>query len=286
MAYQDRAASGGAAWAEPFREEGSTMAQPVLEVSHVQRNYGSKVALRDLTLSVEPGDIYGLIGSNGAGKTTLIRSVVGAQPPTQGSIRVCGIDVWRDPVPAKRRMAYVPDEPNVYAFLTGRQYLDFMADIFGVPGPVRARRIGELAERLELTGALDELAGGYSHGMRQKLVLVGALLHEPDLLVLDEPFVGLDPSASHELKELLRERAAAGGAVFFSSHVLEVVERLCNKVAVIRAGELLAAGPTDEVRGSDSLEAAFLDLVETEGSAPVHGRDAAGATRARSERRA
>lgn len=238
------------------------MSQPILEVSHFQRRYGSKVAVHDLTLAVQPGDIYGFIGSNGAGKTTLIRSIVGAQPPTAGVIRVCGIDVWHDPVAAKRHMAYVPDEPDVYPFMTGAQYLNFMADVFGVPGPVRAERIARLAERLKLADALGSQVGGYSHGMRQKLVLVGALLHDPDLLVLDEPFVGLDPAASHELKTILRERAAAGGAVFFSSHVLEVVERLCNKVAIIRAGELVAAGPTEKVRGTASLEDVFLDLVE------------------------
>ena len=236
------------------------MGQPVLAIEHFTKRYGEKVAVRDLTLEVAAGDIYGFIGRNGAGKTTLIRSIVGAQPPTAGSVRVCGVDVWREPVRAKQLMAYVPDNPDIYDFLTGRQYLDLVADVFGVGADERRSRVGQLAERLEITGALGDLVSGYSHGMRQKLVLIGALLHDPALLVLDEPFVGLDPAASHELKELLHERATAGGAVFFSSHVLEVVEKLCNKVAVIRAGEIVAAGPTDQVRGNASLEDVFLEL--------------------------
>ena len=234
----------------------------VLEVRHFRKSYRDKVAVRDLSLSVAPGEICGFIGYNGAGKTTLIRSVVGAQPPTSGTVSVCGIDVWREPVAAKRRMAYVPDNPDVYDFLTGVLYLDLIADVFGVGTEERRRRADELAGRLELSDALGDPVSAYSHGMRQKLVLVGALLHDPALLVLDEPFVGLDPSASHELKAILRERAEAGGAVFFSSHVLEVVERLCDTVAVIRRGELVASGPTDEVRGSDSLEDVFLELVD------------------------
>ena len=240
----------------------------VLEVSHFRKEYRGKVAVRDLSLAVAPGEICGFIGHNGAGKTTLIRSVVGAQPPMSGTVRVCGMDVWADPVAAKRQMAYVPDNPDVYDFLTGMQYLDLIADVFGVSGPERRRRVGELAGRLELEGVLGDPVSAYSHGMRQKLVLTGALLHDPALLVLDEPFVGLDPSASHELKAILRERAEAGGAVFFSSHVLEVVERLCDTVAVIRRGELVASGPTDEVRGSASLEDVFLELVgEKDGGA-------------------
>ena len=243
------------------------MAHSILEVSHFRKSYGDHVAVRDLSLSVAPGQIYGFIGHNGAGKTTLIRSVVGAQPPTSGTIRVCGTDVWAEPVAAKRRMAYVPDNPDVYDFLTGMQYLDLIADVFGVGAEDRRRRVGELAGRLELADALGEPVVSYSHGMRQKLVLTAALLHDPTLLVLDEPFVGLDPSASHELKAILRERAEADGAVFFSSHVLEVVEKLCDTVAVIRRGELVASGPTDEVRGSESLEDVFLELVDEKDAA-------------------
>ena len=247
------------------------METPVLDVSRYRKEYRGKVAVSDLSLAVAPGEICGFIGHNGAGKTTLIRSVVGAQPPTSGTVRVCGRDVWREPVAAKRLMAYVPDNPDVYDFLTGAQYLDLIADVFGVGAEERRRRAGELAARLELADALGEPVSAYSHGMRQKLVLTGALLHDQTLLVLDEPFVGLDPSASHELKAILRERADAGGAVFFSSHVLEVVERLCDTVAVIRRGELVALGPTDEVRGSASLEDVFLELVD-EGSAAAPSR--------------
>ncbi len=237
---------------------------PVLSVEHFQKRYGDTVAVRDLSLGVEAGDIYGFIGHNGAGKTTLIRSIVGAQAIDGGRIRICGHDVVRKPLQAKSALAYVPDNPDVYEFMTGMQYLTFMADIFRVPDDERTRRIGELAERLELTDALGDTVGTYSHGMRQKLVLIGALIHEPRLLVLDEPFVGLDPVASHELKAILHDLAARGGAVFFSSHVLEVVEKLCNKVAIIRGGELLTSGTTEQVRGDSSLEDVFLELVEKE----------------------
>lgn len=238
------------------------MCTPILEISHFQKRYGTTVAVRDLSLTVEAGDIYGFIGHNGAGKTTLIRSVVGVQPIDGGSIKIAGIDVAQDPVEAKRLIAYVPDNPDVYDFMTGIQYLTFIADIFEVPVADRQSRIEQLAGRLELTDALSSPVSSYSHGMRQKLVVIGALLHEPKLLVLDEPFVGLDPLASHELKQMLHELAARGSAVFFSSHVLEVVEKLCNKVAIIRHGELVSAGTTAEVRGDDSLEDVFLELAE------------------------
>lgn len=235
---------------------------PVLEVSHYQKRYGGNVAVADASLTVEAGDIFGFIGHNGAGKTTLIRSIAGVQPTDGGTIRVAGIDISRDPVAAKRLCAYVPDNPDVYDFMTGIQYLTFIADIFEVPAEARQRRIAKLAERLELADALGSVVSSYSHGMRQKLVLIGALLHEPRLLLLDEPFVGLDPRASHELKQMLRELAGRGGAVFFSSHVLEVVEKLCNKVAVIRSGSIVAVGGTDEVRGNESLEDVFLELTD------------------------
>ena len=235
---------------------------PVLDIAHYEKRYGEHVAVHGLSLAVEAGDIYGFIGHNGAGKTTLIRSIVGAQSIDGGTIRICGHDVATAPVDAKRLLAYVPDNPDVYEFMTGMQYLTYMADIFEVPATARRERISALAERLELTDALGDVIGTYSHGMRQKLVLIGALIHEPKLLVLDEPFVGLDPVASHELKAILHELAERGGAVFFSSHVLEVVEKLCNKVAIIRRGELLAAGPTEQVRGNSSLEDVFLGLVE------------------------
>lgn len=236
--------------------------RPILEVDGFRKTYGDKVAVRDLSLAVEPGDIYGFVGHNGAGKTTLIRSIVGAQTFDGGTIRVCGVDVAADPVAAKRRLAYVPDNPDVYEFMTGVRYLAYMGDVFGIPAEARARRVAELAERLEIAGDLGEPVSSYSHGMRQKLVIIGALVHDPSLLVLDEPFVGLDPVASHEVRAMLRELTERGGAVFFSSHVLEVVERLCDKVAVIRSGEVLRAGTVDEVRGDETLESVFLELVE------------------------
>ncbi len=239
-----------------------TCTEPILTIQHYQKRYGNKVAVQDLSLTVEPGDIYGFIGHNGAGKTTLIRSIVGVHGFDAGSIRICGIDITKNPVAAKQLMAYVPDNPDIYEFMTGMQYLTYLADIFRVPDHDRKVRIQQLAERLELTNALIDPISSYSHGMRQKLVLVGALIHEPRLLVLDEPFVGLDPVATHELKRILCELAARGSAVFFSSHVLEVVEKLCNKVAIIRAGKLLAAGTTEQVRGDESLEEVFLDLVD------------------------
>ena len=235
---------------------------PVLDIAHYEKRYGEHVAVHDLSLAMEAGDIYGFIGHNGAGKTTLIRSIVGAQGIDGGTVRICGHDVATEPVAAKHLLAYVPDNPDVYEFMTGMQYLTYMADIFEMPATARRERIAALAERLELTDALGDAIGTYSHGMRQKLVLIGALIHEPKLLVLDEPFVGLDPVASHELKTILHELAERGGAVFFSSHVLEVVEKLCNKVAIIRRGELLSAGPTEQMRGDSSLEDVFLGLVE------------------------
>ena len=235
---------------------------PVLEICGYAKRYGDRIAVRDLSLAVESGDIFGFIGHNGAGKTTLIRSVVGAQDIDAGRIRICGHDVASEPVAAKRLMAYVPDNPDVYEFMTGMQYLVYMADLFEVPAAARRERIAALAERLGLDDALGDAIATYSHGMRQKLVLIGALVHDPRLLVLDEPFVGLDPVATHELKAILHELAEDGAAVFFSSHVLEVVERLCSKVAIIRRGELLASGPTEQVRGDGSLEDVFLGLVE------------------------
>lgn len=234
----------------------------ILSVRNFQKRYGDKIAVRDLSLTVEAGDIYGFIGHNGAGKTTLIRSIVGAQSFEGGAIEVCGHDVMRDAIAAKRALAYVPDNPDIYEFLTGIQYLNYLSDIFEVPADVRERRIRAYADRLSLTSALGDLISSYSHGMRQKLVLIGALVHQPTLLVLDEPFVGLDPEASFHVKEMLRELADGGSAVFFSSHVLEVVEKLCNKVAIIKQGTLRACGPTADVVGDESLEDVFLDMID------------------------
>lgn len=236
----------------------------ILSVRNFQKRYGDHVAVRDLSLTVEAGSIHGFIGHNGAGKTTLIRAIVGAQSFDGGSIEVCGHDIEREPIAAKRALAYVPDNPDVYEFMTGMQYLTYLAAIFEVPAAVRVERIAALAERLDIAEALTDPISSYSHGMKQKLVIIGALAHDPTLLVLDEPFVGLDPVASHELKLILRERAEAGAAVFFSSHVLEVVEKLCDELTVIRSGEVVAQGTTAQVRGDGSLESVFLELVEKE----------------------
>lgn len=236
----------------------------VLSVRSFQKRYGDHVAVRDLSLTVEAGSIHGFIGHNGAGKTTLIRAIVGAQPFDGGSIEVCGHSIEHEPIAAKRALAYVPDNPDVYEFMTGMQYLTYLADIFEVPAAARVERIATLAERLDIAEALTDPISSYSHGMKQKLVIIGALVHDPTLFVLDEPFVGLDPVASHELKLILRERAEAGAAVFFSSHVLEVVEKLCDELTVIRSGEVVARGTTAQVRGDGSLESVFLELVEKE----------------------
>ena len=235
-------------------------AAPVLNVQHFTKKYGSKVAVNDLTLDVLPGDIYGFIGHNGAGKTTLIKCIVGAQPFEGGEIYVDGKNVVNDPITTKQLIAYVPDNPDIYEFMSGIKYLNYVADIFGVPAQDRVERITVLANRLGITDSLANPISSFSHGMKQKLVLVSALLHEPKLLVLDEPFVGLDPAASFELKKMLHELASRGSAVFFSSHVLEVVEKLCNKIAIIREGKLLAAGETEEIRGNSSLEEVFLGM--------------------------
>ena len=239
-----------------------TSAAPVWAVMDVGKTVGAKRAVDGVSLDVMPGDIFGFVGHNGAGKTTLIRSIVGVTGFDEGDIRIAGQSVKTDALACKRVTAYVPDNPDIYEFLTGIQYLDYISDIFEVPADVREARIQQYADRLSLTSALGDLVSSYSHGMRQKLVLIGALVHEPTLLVLDEPFVGLDPEASFHVKEMLRELSERGAAVFFSSHVLEVVEKLCNKVAIIKQGTLRAYGPTADVVGDESLEDVFLDMID------------------------
>lgn len=233
----------------------------ILDIRHLTKSYGDKTAVKDLSLAVEAGDIYGFIGKNGAGKTTTIRCAVGLLDFEAGEISVAGYDVKKDSVAAKGMLAYIPDNPDLYDYLTGGQYLNFVADIFELPTELRRERIAKYAEILELTGDLGDLISAYSHGMKQKLALISAFIHEPQLLVLDEPFVGLDPEAAYHVKGLLKELAARGGAVFFSTHVLEVAQELCNKIAIIVAGDLIASGKTDEVRGDKSLETLFLDMV-------------------------
>lgn len=255
------------------------MGEPILSVAGFTKTYGSKVAADGYSLSIEPGQIMGLVGPNGAGKTTLITSIVGIQGFDGGTIAVAGHNVVTEPVAAKARLAYVPDTPAVYGFMTGRGYLDYVCDVFAVPAEERDRRIQELAERLAMTDALGEKASSYSHGMQQKLVLMGAFVHDPELLVLDEPFVGLDPVATRTLRAMLRERADAGGAVLFSSHVLEVVERLCDTVAILMDGSIRAKGPIAQVMGDESLEDAFMAVMAGDGAPDQNGDAASGAAR-------
>jgi ABC-2 type transport system ATP-binding protein len=241
------------------------MAHGILTIENLTKTYpGGKRAVDNLNLRVEAGDIYGFIGHNGAGKTTTIRAAVGVMEFDEGVIRIDGHSVKEEPVLCKSLTAYIPDNPDLYEHLTGIQYLNFIADIFGVASGEREERIRRYGDRLELTANLGDLIASYSHGMKQKLAIISAFLHEPKLLVLDEPFVGLDPQAAFRLKEMMHELCGQGGAIFFSTHVLEVAEKLCNKVAIIRGGRLVASGPIDEIRGDSSLEEVFLEVVEHE----------------------
>lgn len=233
---------------------------PALVIDGYSKQYGGKTVVDDVSLEVFPGSIFGFVGHNGAGKTTLIRSIVGALPFEKGDIRICGQSIRHDPVACKKATAYVPDNPDVYGFLTGRQYLDYIADLFEVGGQERKQRIASYAERLGIHDRLDEMTSAYSHGMRQKLVVIAAFLHEPALLVLDEPFVGLDPEASWELRAMMHELTGRGGAIFFSSHVLDTVEKLCDRIAVIRRGSIVRLGSTEDVCGDESLEQTFLEI--------------------------
>ena len=233
---------------------------PILVVEGYSKSYGGKRVVEDVSLSVFPGSIFGFVGHNGAGKTTLIRSIVGALSFDGGDIRICGKSVRTDPVSCKQVTAYVPDSPDVYGFLTGMQYLDYVADLFCVGSDERARRIDGYAKRLGIEDRLGEMVSAYSHGMRQKLVMIGAFLHEPRLLVLDEPFVGLDPEAAYELRTMMHELTSRGSAIFLSSHVLDTVEKLCDTIAIIRQGSIIRLGTTDEVRRDESLEQVFLEL--------------------------
>ena len=209
---------------------------------------------------IEEGQQWGVIGPNGAGKTTTLKCCCGILQPDSGEVRVDGISVREDPLAAKRKLAYLPDNPDLYQYMTGIQYLDFIADIFGVSDAARTERVRMYGERFGLTGALAQPIGDYSHGMKQKLAIISAWLHQPRLIIMDEPFVGLDPKAAHLLKGMMREFCDAGGAIFFSTHVLEVAEKLCDKVAIIRGGKLIRSGTMEEVKGDDSLEEVFLEL--------------------------
>ena len=234
----------------------------MLNIQHLTKTYGEKKAVDDLNLHIAPGEIYGFIGHNGAGKTTTLKSVAGILPFDEGEITIGGLSMKRDPLICKRQMAYIPDNPDLYDFMTGIQFLNFIADIFAVPADVRQERIREYAGRFELTGDLAQPIAAYSHGMKQKLAILSAWLHQPKLILMDEPFVGLDPKAAHLLKGMMRELCDEGGAIFFSTHVLEVAEKLCDKVAIIKGGRLIRSGTMEEVKGDDSLEEVFLELEE------------------------
>ena len=234
----------------------------MLKIEHLTKHYGEKTAVDDLSLHIAPGEIYGFIGHNGAGKTTTLKATAGILPFEEGEITVGGLSIRQDPLSCKRQMAYIPDNPDLYEFMTGIRYLNFIADIFGVGAAERQERIRELAGRFELTQDLAQPIAAYSHGMKQKLAIIAAWLHEPKLILMDEPFVGLDPKAAHLLKGMMREVCDNGGAIFFSTHVLEVAEKLCDKVAIIKGGRLIRSGTMEEVKGDDTLEDVFLELEE------------------------
>ncbi len=232
----------------------------MLNIQHLSKAYGEKKAVDDLSLHIAPGEIYGFIGHNGAGKTTTLKAVAGILNYDEGTILVDGVDNWKTPLDCKRRIAYIPDNPDIYDFMTGIKYLNFVADIFGVGSAERQERIRKYADLFELTGDLGQAVATYSHGMKQKLAIISAFIHEPKLILMDEPFVGLDPKAAHILKGMMRELCDKGGAIFFSTHVLEVAEKLCNKVAIIKDGRLIRQGTMEEVKGDTSLEQVFLEL--------------------------
>mgnify|MGYP001118644061 CR=1 FL=1 len=238
----------------------------MLKIEHLTKVYGGKKAVDDLSLHIQPGEIYGFIGHNGAGKTTTLKSVVGILQFDEGEITIDGISIREQPLACKKKFAYIPDNPDLYEFLSGIQYLNFIADIFQVPKREREERIGKYGDLFGLTGDLGSTVSTYSHGMKQKLALIGALIHEPKLLLMDEPFVGLDPKAAHDLKMIMADICQKGGAIFFSTHVLEVAEKLCHKVAIIKEGKLAACGTMEEVKGDESLEQVFLELVDDEKS--------------------
>ena len=232
----------------------------MLDIQHLTKTYGEKKAVDDLTLHIAPGEIYGFIGHNGAGKTTTLKSVVGILQFDQGEITIGGKSIKTDPLACKRLLAYIPDNPDLYDYMTGIKYLNFIADVFGVDAQTRRERIRTYADTFELTGDLAQPIAAYSHGMKQKLAIIAAWLHDPRLIVMDEPFVGLDPKAAHTLKGMMRQVCDNGGAIFFSAHVLEVAEKLCDKVAIIKGGRLIRSGTMEEVKGDDSLEEVFLEL--------------------------
>lgn len=232
----------------------------MLQIKQLTKHYGTKTAVDGLTLTIQPGEIYGFLGPNGAGKTTTLKCCCGILQPDSGEVFVDGVSMQKEPLRAKQKLAYLPDDPKLYEYMTGIQYLDFIADVYGVGDAARAERTRIYSERFDLNDALSQPIGAYSHGMKQKLAIISALLHAPKLILMDEPFVGLDPLASHQLKQTMRVFCDAGGAIFFSTHVLEVAEKLCDRVAIIKNGTLVRSGPIEKVRGDASLETVFLEL--------------------------
>ena len=236
----------------------------MLKIEHLTKTYGDKKAVDDLSLHIQPGEIFGFIGHNGAGKTTTLKACCGILQFDKGEVWVDGVSVKEDPIACKQNIAYIPDNPDLYEFLTGIQYLNFVADVYGVSAADRTARVERYAKELGIYDDLATKIGAYSHGMKQKLAVISALIHTPKLLIMDEPFVGLDPKAAHTLKTIMRDMCNQGCAIFFSTHVLEVAEKLCDKIAIIRGGKLVIAGDTASVRGDTSLENVFLELVEDE----------------------
>ena len=232
----------------------------MLNIQHFTKTYGEKRAVDDLSLHIAPGEIYGFIGHNGAGKTTTLKAAVGILQFDAGEITIGGHSIQTEPLACKQLLAYIPDNPDLYDFMSGIQYLNFIADVFGIPAAERWARIEPYADAFELTGDLGQPISAYSHGMKQKLAIIAAWIHDPKLIIMDEPFVGLDPKAAHLLKGMMRELCDVGGAIFFSTHVLEVAEKLCDKVAIIKGGRLIRSGTMEEVKGNDSLEDVFLEL--------------------------
>ena len=236
----------------------------MLEITNLTKIYGDKKAVDGLTLHIKPGELYGFIGHNGAGKTTTLKSVAGILRFEEGDIRVNGISVRENPLDCKKNIAYIPDNPDLYDYMSGIQFLNFIGDVFAVPADVREERIRKYADLFGLRFDLAQPISAFSHGMKQKLAIISAWMHEPKLIIMDEPFVGLDPKASHTLKEMMRETCDAGNAIFFSTHVLEVAEKLCDRIAIIKEGKLIREGTMEEVKGDESLEEVFLELEDEE----------------------
>ena len=243
----------------------------MLKIEGLTKTFGDKTAVDNLTLHVKPGELYGFIGHNGAGKSTTIKAVCGLLTFDSGEITVCGHSIKKEPLEAKQNLAYLPDNPDLYEFMSGIKYLNFVADVYRVPADTRQTRIRKYAELFELTGDLAQPISAYSHGMKQKLTLIAALIHEPKLMIMDEPFVGLDPKASKVMKDAMRELTNRGSAIFFSTHVLEVAEKLCDRIAIISHGKLVADGKMEEVLGNASLEDVFFELEASSKSEDKHG---------------